>query len=150
MESKIYRFLEGRYGFDDLYRFLLYLYVILLCFDILLHNPILSVLVVLEFTVMFYRVFSKNKKRRRRENEIYLHIRGKLFSPFQTMKRNWQDRETLIYKKCRHCKTTLRLPLPSERGIHHVTCPKCKKKLTVLCLRKMKVEIYTKEGKRKR
>ncbi len=140
----------GRYGTDELYTFLLYLYVILLCADILIHHWLLSILVVLEFTLLFYRVFSKNKKRRRRENEIYLKIREKLLSPFSSWKRQWKDRDTLIYKKCHHCKTTLRIPLPIKRGIKHVTCPKCKRRLTVLCLRKVKVEIFSKDGKRKK
>ncbi len=144
------RFMQDRYGTDELYTFLLYIYVALLCFDLLFHNWILSIVVIVEFTIMFYRVFSKNKKRRRKENELYLKIKEKLVAPFLSLQRRWKDKDTLIYKKCSRCKTTLRIPLPSERGIKHVTCPKCKKRLTVLCLRKVKVEIFNKDGKRKK
>ena len=41
--------------------------------------------------------------------------------------------------------TILRLPLPSKRGIKHVKCPKCGKRLTVVALRKLKVEVIRKD-----
>lgn len=131
----------GRYGMDELYRFLLYLYIILVCISLFLKVPHLFFLELLVFLFMFYRVFSKDIKRRKKENKIYLDIRNKIGKPFLNMKRNWNDRNDFVYKKCRHCKTTLRLPLPSERGIKHATCPKCKRGLKVLCLRKEKIEI---------
>lgn len=144
--DKLYRFMYGRYGMDELYRFLLYLYIILVCISLFLKVPHLFFLELLVFLFMFYRVFSKDIKRRKKENKIYLDIRNKIVKPFQNMKRNWKDRNDFIYKKCHHCKTTLRLPLPSERGIKHVTCPKCKKSLRVLCLRKEKIEILKAKG----
>ncbi len=148
--DKVYRILAGRYGFDSFFTFLLYVYVILLCISILIHHWIFDLLVIIVFIIMFYRVFSKNIDRRRKENEMYLKTKEKILKPFLNFQRRWKDRHTLIYKKCHKCKTVLRIPLPSERGIKHVTCPKCKKRLTVLCLRKEKVEIFSKDGKRKR
>ncbi len=150
MLDKIYRFLEGRYGFDDLYACLLYLYVILLCLSMITRHWIVEILMILVFVIMCFRVLSKNKKKRSQENERYLQIKDKFFHPFSSLKRQWKDRHTFVYKKCHKCKTVLRMPLPSERGIKHVHCPKCQKRLTVLCLRKEKVEIFTKDGKRKR
>ena len=40
------------------------------------------------------------------------------------IKRNMNDKDH-IYKKCSKCKTTLKLPIPYERGIKHTKCPKC-------------------------
>ncbi len=139
--EKMYRLMIGRYGIDELYYFFLYLYIILVCMSLFLKIPYLFWIELFIFVIMFYRVFSRNINNRRKENKIYLKVRNIVFSPFKNVKRNWKDRNDFIYKKCHKCKTTLRLPLPSERGIKHVTCPKCKSKKKVLCLRKEKIQI---------
>lgn len=141
LAMKFYRFMIGRYGIDEFYYFFLYSYIILVCISLFLKVPYLFWIELVLFVIMFYRVFSKNISRRRKENATYLKVRNRILKPFQNKKRNWKDRNDYIYKKCHRCKTTLRIPLPSERGIKHTTCPKCKKKLTVFCLRKEKVEI---------
>ena len=56
------------------------------------------------------------------------------------LKRNIKDKDH-IYKKCSKCKTTLKLPVPYERGIKHTKCPKCKKRISFLVLKKQKIEI---------
>ena len=72
----------------------------------------------------------------------YLKIKKKLVKPFSNLKRNINDKEH-IYKKCKYCKTTLKLPLPSKRGIKTAKCPKCGKKVKVFTLKKEKIEIIT-------
>ncbi len=63
------------------------------------------------------------------------------YSPSKVyIKRNILDKDH-IYKKCPKCKTTLKLPIPYERGIKHTNCPKCKKRLTLFVLKKQKIEI---------
>lgn len=141
--------MQGRYGIDDFYFFLLYFYISAIFVNLFLKLPSLFYVELLVFALMFYRVFSKNLENRRRENRLYLRIREKALKPFQNIKRNWNARKEYIYKKCHSCKTTLRIPIPSERGWKHVNCPKCKKRLTVFCLRREKVEIITASGKRK-
>lgn len=141
MIEKFYKLMYGRYGIDEFYYFFLYLYIILVCISLFLKIPYLFWLELIIFVIMFYRVFSKNISRRKKENRIYLKVRNKMIKPFQVIKRNWKDRKDFIYKRCHRCKTTLRIPLPTERGIKHATCPKCKRKLRVLCLRKEKVVI---------
>lgn len=147
--NKFSQFMIGRYGVDELYYFNIYLYVLLVLVDFLFKIPYFFFVELFVFVFTFFRVFSKNKKRRKKENQIYLKIRNFLLKPFQNIKRNWKDRKDYIYKKCHKCKTTLRLPIPTERGIKHVTCPKCKKKLTVLCLRKEKIEIIKANGEKR-
>ena len=93
---------------------------------------------------MFYRFFSKNRSARIKENNIYLKIKKNIVRPFKTLIKNIKDKEH-IYKKCSKCGTTLKLPLPDKYGIKHTKCPKCKKKLNVLCLKKEKIEIITKK-----
>ncbi len=139
--ERFYKLMVGRYGIDEFYYFFLYLYIILVCISLFLNIPYLFWVELIIFVVMFYRVFSKNISRRKKENRVYLKIRNRILKPFQNIKRNWKDRNDFIYKKCHKCKTTLRIPLPTERGIKHVICPKCKRKLRVFCFRKEKIVI---------
>ena len=147
--NRFQNFMRERYGIDELYIFLLFCYLLISIIHLFFTHWTLSALSFAIFIIMFYRVFSKNIVMRQKENEWYLSCKRKVMKPFQNLKQRYHDRDTYIYKKCHACKTTLRLPLPSERGIKHVRCPKCKKRLTVLCFRKEKIEIFTKDGKRK-
>jgi len=97
---------------------------------------------------MFYRFFSKKITIRRKENEQFLKLKKKVLKPFKNIKRNYQDRDYYVYKKCKSCKSTLKLPLPPKRGIQHVKCPTCKKKFKFLCLRQEKVEVIKNKSKR--
>ena len=60
--------------------------------------------------------------------------------PFLNIKKNIQDKDH-IYKKCHKCKTTLKLPLPSKKGIKHAKCPHCGNRVTLLTLKYQKIEI---------
>ena len=144
---KLQKFMMSRYGPDDLYQFLLYCYIGLFILDLFVNSKILNILELSVVIILFYRFFSKNISRRRKENQQYLKIKRQFLKPFQSLKRNYQEKDVYVYKKCSKCKTTLRLPLPSKRGIQHVKCPKCKKKITFLCFREEKVEVI--KNKRK-
>ena len=60
------------------------------------------------------------------ENAKYLGARNKFLSFFKRKKAQFRDRKTHVYKKCPHCKATLRLP--KKKGRHTVSCPKCRKR----------------------
>ena len=66
-----------------------------------------------------------------------------MLKPFINIKRNIEDKDH-IYKKCPKCKTILKLPVPSERGIKHAKCPSCKKRVTLFTLKKLKIEVIKK------
>jgi len=138
---KIQKFMIGRYGPDDLYHFLFKFYIFLILIDLFINFRLLGMLELIVAIIMLYRFFSKNKKKRRKENNWYLDVKKEVLKPFKNIKRNYQDRKLYVYKKCHKCKTTLKLPLPSKRGVQHVKCPKCKNKMTFLCFRKEKIEV---------
>lgn len=146
---KLQKFMTGRYGPDDLYKFLLKLYIFIFIIDLIINFKILTIIELLIVSIMFYRFLSKNIKQRRKENDTYLKIKKKITKPFINIKRNYQNRDYHVYKKCPKCKTTLKLPLPPKRGIQHVKCPKCKNKIKFLCLRKEKIEVIKKKGNKK-
>lgn len=136
LQEKIRKFMYGRYGFDELYNFLFYVYLFLLMVDLFFNSKLLSLLELIIMFIIFYRTFSKNIYARSNENQKYLKIKRKISKWFENIK----DKDH-IYKKCRYCKTTLKLPLPDKIGIKHVKCPKCKKRLSVLAFKRQKVEI---------
>ena len=143
-QNKLYKFMYGRYGIDELYNFLFVIYFILIVIDLFIRSNILLGIELGILTLTFYRCFSKNISRRRKENEFYLKLKKKILKPFKNMKRNYKDRDNYIYKKCRKCHTTLRLPLPSKRGIKYAKCPGCKNRVRVFCFRKLKIEVIRK------
>lgn len=135
-QQKIQKFMYGRYGFDELYNFLFYIYFFLLIIDLFLDSKILTLIEFITIFIMVYRALSKKIYIRSNENQKYLKIKRKISKWFENIK----DKNH-IYKKCRYCKTILKLPLPDKIGIKHVKCPKCKKKNKVLALKRQKVEI---------
>lgn len=143
-QDKIYKFMYGRYGIDELYSFLFVVYFILIIIDLFIKNDILFGIELIILTLTFYRCFSKNISRRRKENEIYLKLKKKVLKPFRNIKRNYKDRDCYIYKKCNRCHTTLRLPLPTKKGLRYAKCPSCKKRVRVFCFRKVKTKVIRK------
>ena len=93
---------------------------------------------------LLYRSFSKQLTIRRKENEKYLKIKRKIIHPIMDIKKYLND-DYHIYRKCHHCNTILKLPIPNKRGIKHSKCPTCKKRNTFLILKKIKVEIIKKK-----
>ncbi len=138
-QNRLYNFFYGRYGTDELYQFNLIVYLILLFINIFFNSMILFAIELILITFTFYRVLSRNVKRRTKENKFYLKIKNNIFNQFILMKRKWKDRNTHMYKKCIHCKTVLRLPL--KKGVHTVKCPNCKKRFEVKCRRDEKIQV---------
>lgn len=145
-QNRLYNFLYGRYGMDELYQFNMVVYLILFVVNIFLNSMILFWIEMFIIVFSFYRLFSKNIKQRKKENQFYLNIKNSIKKYFELLSRKWKDRNTHMYKKCIHCKTVLRLPL--KKGTHTVKCPNCKKRFEVKCRRdeKIEVEVIKKKG----
>lgn len=141
--NKLNNFMYSRYGRDELYNFLFYIWIIFFAVSLFVDNKVVDIFQIIIIVIMFYRFFSKNIKRRRKENNCYLKIKRWLLRPFNNIRRNISDRDH-IYKKCPRCKTVLRLPLPSERGFKKAKCPHCHKKVLILALKKQKIEVIKK------
>ena len=145
--TKIQRFMQGRYGPDELYKFLFKLYIFLFIIDLFINSKILTAIELIIVITMFYRFLSKNIYARQKENKWYLKQKNNLLKPINKIKRNYKDRNYHVYKKCKKCKSTLKLPLPPKRGIQHTKCPKCKTKIKFFCLRKEKIEVIKNKKK---
>lgn len=122
--------MQGRYGVDRLHRVLSWVYFAILIVSIFIarsvdikiyYTVLLAGLAVLIFS--FYRVFSKNIEKRRKENEKWLAFENKIKKRFRIQRDRWKFRKTHVFKKCPKCKAVLRLK--RIKGTHSVTCPHC-------------------------
>lgn len=116
----------GRYGYDELSKFLSIAAIILILLSafIPLLNPIALFLLIWSMV----RTYSRNIEKRRRERDIYLQRTGKIKQFFKLRKNMIRDRKTHKYYKCPGCKAYLRVP--KGRGKIEISCPKCRNKIT--------------------
>jgi hypothetical protein len=124
----------GRNGIDNFHHFLFWVIMILSLINIYFKSWVISAITFLLLIYSIFRVLSRNVYRRQKENQIYLKYVAKLRgiynkskkvvkSKISILKDRWRDRKTHVYKKCPHCKNTLRLP--KIKGKHTAACPCC-------------------------
>ena len=133
MKERLRKFMEGRYGADELNRFLTLCGWVLLLIGFVLsgiNNRVTvslgSLLVTLSWAVLIYSVFrtlSKNTSRRAAENYRYFACKNKVLRRWKGFKARWQDRKTHRYFRCPQCRATVRVP--KGKGKIRITCPKC-------------------------
>ncbi len=134
--DKLARFFYGRYGADNLYNALFVTELILLfvstVFNVLGNiQPIFAVISIVLYLLSLgliiwamFRFFSRNIAARQRENAAWLRFKGKFRrKPRQRKARLPADTADHIFRSCKHCKATLRLP--HQPGKHEVKCPRC-------------------------
>ena len=111
------RFMAGRYGSDQLNRWLLGLAVVLIVLGMVgsrTGSTFLATLSLLAYVPLIwsiFRMYSRNIEARRRENAALQRILNRL-----------RDREHRYYK-CPKCRQTVRVP--RGRGRINIRCPKC-------------------------
>ena len=134
--NKIQKFMYGRYGIDNLTKFVLKIYFVLLIINIFLKTYVLTIIELLLIIAIFYRTLSRKIYKILDENIKFM----KLANRFK-FKDKPKNTDSHIYKRCHHCGRILRLPIPSKKGIKHVKCPDCNKRNTFLILKSEKIEI---------
>lgn len=122
MREKIYRFMQGRYGGDQLNRFLMVM--VLVCFAVsLLGGSVFYLIGTALLIYAYFRMFSKNIYKRRAENTAYLRYTYKVRQTFATWKRDMKQRRTHHIYKCPSCRQKIRIP--RGKGKIEIRCPKC-------------------------
>ncbi len=124
MKEKFYRFMQGRYGADQLSRFLIGLMVALLIVNLFARNPLLDILVFALMIWGYFRMFSRNIPKRYGENQKYLQVTQKIRYKFNREKSLMQQRKTHHIYRCPGCKQQIRIP--KGKGKIQITCPKCR------------------------
>ncbi len=144
--------MRGRYGNDNLNRFLLIVSVILIIADMFVRWRLLYMLAVLILIYVYCRMFSRNINARYRENQKFLQITakfrrnggpgnasyggayggGRYGNAANSGKAGWgrkakpaKDRDHKIFK-CPVCGEKLRVP--KGAGKISITCPHCGEK----------------------
>ncbi len=121
MKDKLRSFMAGRYGGDELNFMLIAAAVILLILSRFFLHGVLYVLALAAVIFAFYRTFSKNFEARRRENNVFMPLYGKISPYTKLIKAKWNDKGKNKLLLCPKCKRILRVP----KGKGHITlrCP---------------------------
>lgn len=128
MRERFIRFMQGRYGTDQLNKFLLYLALGVMIVNMLIRNPgihqLLYYLSVVLLIISYVRMLSRDYAKRSRENQKFLTLRARILGKFGRGGRNTAQQPGVKIFKCPSCKQKIRVP--SGKGKIEITCPKCK------------------------
>ncbi len=134
--DSLMRFFRGRYGVDELNKFLFVVYVViylaLFIAELFVKHPVMLIfhlLLTVMTVILFARMLSRSIYKRQAENRKYLALRDKLLGWFRLQKNKYRDRKTHVYRKCPDCKAVLRLK--KVKGEHRAACPRCAKSFDV-------------------
>lgn len=125
MKEKLYQFMQGRYGIDQLNRFLIIVSIICFVINIFIGSMIIEVIAFGTWLIVIFRMVSKNIYVRSKENEKYLNFFGPL-SRYLKLKLMNQQEPAHKHFACPKCKQMVRVPKGHGKII--ITCPSCKNK----------------------
>ena len=77
----------------------------------------------LPLLVAYWRILSKNRARRQRENQIFIRYYYPVYAVVKNYYRRLTRKNTHHYFHCKQCGTGLRIP--KKTGHIKITCPKC-------------------------
>lgn len=122
MREKLYRFMMGRYGNDQLNRFLMILAMVFFVLS-LFRIPFVYLIGLICLIYAYFRMLSRNTYKRSMENNRYLQKSYKIRQWFATLKRDMQTRKTHHIYRCPSCRQKIRIP--RGKGRIEIRCPKC-------------------------
>ena len=125
MKEKFYRFMQGRYGIDQLNSFLMIVCVICFIVNMFIGSIVLTFIAYGTWLFVIFRMFSKNIYVRNRENDKYLNFFSPLSRWLKLKLMSKQDPSNK-YFSCPKCKQMVRVP--KGHGTVVVTCPNCQNK----------------------
>lgn len=132
LRERVWKFMQGRNGPDALYSFLMIVCIILIVACMFLRGIAELIVSFVYLSVMFYaifRLFSKNLYKRRKENADFLRFVKNFKGFFRLQRDRIRDRKTHVYRRCKACKSVIRLP--KKPGKHRVCCPCCSHRFDV-------------------
>ena len=124
MSSKMQQFMVGRYGADELSRFVSVMILVCLALSLFTNWGIFYWLGIFLIGYSYFRMFSKNISKRYAENQKFLNLRYKIVAKWNLFKKHSAESKTHRFFKCPQCKQKVRVP--KGRGKICITCPKCK------------------------
>ena len=124
MREKFQRFMAGRYGVDELSKFLNIVLLVLLVMSIFIRSGILYLLALGILIYSYFRMFSRNISKRYEENQKFVNFRYRNVVKWNNFKKRFAQRKEYRFYHCPQCKQTVRVP--RGRGKICITCPKCR------------------------
>lgn len=117
------KFMQGRYGVDNLSRFLSIVLLAIIILGMFIRIPLSGTITLVILVILYWRMFSRNIPKRYEENQKFLQIRDKLLGRFSDFGSNMSQMKDYHIYKCPRCNQKIRIP----RGKGHimVRCPKC-------------------------
>ncbi len=119
------RLMQGRYGSDELSRFLSYVSLILVILSLFPKLRFFYVFAVLLLFCSFFRSYSKNTYKRQSELNMFLQVKSRFTQNTSLAWRRWRDRKTNRYYTCPSCRTVVRIPYPGRGKKVAIHCPRC-------------------------
>lgn len=123
MREKLMRFMQGRYGVDQLSRFVMGAAVVVLIVSMFSRSPVWSVILLALIFYCYFRMFSRNISARYAENQKFLESTAGVRKKWATFKRDMSIRKTHHIYRCPGCKQKIRVP--RGKGKIAIRCPKC-------------------------
>ncbi len=124
LNTKMQQFMVGRYGADELGRFISVSTLVCLLVSLFTKWGILYWIGLFLIFYTYFRMFSKNVSKRYQENQKFLTLRYKAVAKWSIMKKHFLERKIYRFYKCPQCKQKVRVP--KGRGKICITCPKCR------------------------
>lgn len=132
MREKLYRFMQGRNGMDELARAESVAVLVVLLLGLFIRIPIVYLLLwflgIGLMVHMYFRVFSRNLIKRQAENQRYISMRYRMVVDQNKKKKEFSQRKTHRFYSCPQCRQRVRVP--RGRGKICITCPKCRTEFT--------------------
>ena len=124
MKRRFMDFMSGRYGADQLSKFMLGVCVVCIVLNMFTRIRWFYLLSLVLIGICYFRMLSRNFAKRSAENEKYMSMVWKIKRKFQqTKNRVIQSKDFHIYK-CPSCGQKIRIP--RGKGKICITCPKCR------------------------
>lgn len=124
MKKRFTEFMSGRYGADQLSRFMLGVCLVMLVLNMFTGIGLVYILSLVLLGICYFRIFSRDYVKRSAENQRYLDFMWRFRSRFgKITNRIVQSKDYHIYK-CPSCGQKIRIP--RGKGRIRITCPKCR------------------------
>ena len=129
MKEKLARFMQGRYGNDQLNNFLMKTFLVEFILYFLLRGVsrgLSTLMYYLGFATIiyvYYRLLSRNIYKRASENQAFLNKTANIRNKINSQKSIIKQRKTHRIYKCPTCKQKVRVP--KGKGKISIHCPKC-------------------------
>ncbi len=129
MRDKLNRFMQGRYGMDQLGRATLLFSLVMMVLSIFLTrwwivSMLLDALGLGGLVITYFRMLSRNYAARSEENRKYLHFSEGIRRRIGKEKYLFVQRKEYHIYSCPECRQKIRIPRKNGHKVE-IECPKC-------------------------